>query len=49
LSRLHKIKNTKWSLAIQNSLRNGEAQNPYALGPPSRPRAIHPRRFGRTL
>jgi len=32
----------KWSLAMQNSLRNGEAQNLYALGPPSRPRAIIP-------
>ena len=42
MSRLHKIRNTKWSLAIQNSLRNGEAQNLYALSPPSRPRAIIP-------
>src|SRR3989338_2536025 len=32
----------KRCLAMQNSLRNGEAQNLYALGPPSRPRAIIP-------
>src|SRR3989344_8222864 len=44
-SRLHKIRNTKWSLAIQNSLRNGEAQNLYALGPTLPSARNHPHRF----
>ena len=35
----------KWSLAIQNSLRNGEAQNLYVLAPPTQCAHNHPRRF----
>ena len=35
---------SKWNLAIQNSLRNGEAQNLYVLDPPSRSHT-NPRRF----
>ena len=33
------------SLAIQNSLRNGEAQNLYVLGPPTQSAHNQPRRF----
>ncbi|MEK7100488.1 MAG: hypothetical protein AAB921_00115, partial [Patescibacteria group bacterium] len=37
--------NTKWSLAIQNSLKNGEAQNLYALAPNPPSARNQPRHF----
>ena len=45
MSHLHKIRNIKWSLAIQIFLRNGEAQICMRLAHPPRPRAILPAIF----
>ena len=36
----------KWSLAMQNSLRNGEAQNLYVFAPPTRARTTIPAVLG---
>src|SRR3990167_7063492 len=36
---------SKWSLAIQNSLRNGEAQNLYVFAPPTRAHTSSPAVF----
>ena len=40
---------SKWSLAIQNSLRNGETQNLYVFAPPSRAHTIIPAVLGKII